>query len=324
MSEDKLVKAKAGVSATGAEVELEVGNQVPGLLASMLSSVFPTTALRSNTRKMVAAHIFGRLRDGQIPDDADLEYLDSLLKPNEAKWFRQKAILQRAAQIAQQSPPMAVLPPHEPNGGKTTSDDWRAKFLDDAGLVSEETLREIYAQVLVSEDKMPGSCSLRTLKVVRYLDTETAKLFAKVVPLIWGMASLPQEAKLLEDYGITHNDLLDLDDAELLHVTPVYKKIEAPADYYSWGDYMLRIESKTTFPLPVYPLTRAGQELYRVAQVERDPKYLGRLARWIKQRSLRDGQLGDRVRVLSAPHPRDPSLSAEALAQLSWTPVEAN
>lgn len=35
MSDDKFAKVKAGVSDKGAEVELELGNQVPGVMASI-------------------------------------------------------------------------------------------------------------------------------------------------------------------------------------------------------------------------------------------------------------------------------------------------
>lgn len=311
MSEDKLAKVKAGVSGNGAEVEVELSKEVPGVLASL----FPTTALRSKTRQAVSGHIFGKLNAGQTLDEADLEYLDTLLKPAEAKWIRQKAICERAAKILEESPARLVLPPRRAdkhNENDLPDDDWRTKFWGDAGLVSHETLREIYARILVAEATKPGSCSMRTLKAIRYLDPKTAKLFAKLIPLAYSFHWIPMESKLLEKHGIQHASLLEPNDAELLNLTSLTVTPKNEPSYYNWGKTLIRFDNMKGVPISCYVLTSAVQELARVAEVERDPAYLADTAQLLKR------QRAD-VRVFSAQRPD----SAEDIPMdtLTWTEI---
>ena len=309
MSEDKLAKVKAGVSANGAEVEVELSKEVPGVLASL----FPTTALRSRMRQAVSGHIFGKLNSGQPVDEADLEYLDDLLKPAEAKWIRQKAICERAAKILEESPARLALPPHrtdEHNENDRPDDDWRAKFWDDAGLVSHERLREIYARILVAEATKPGSCSMRTLKAIRYLDPKTANLFAKLIPFAYSSHWIPTEPTLLEKYGIQHSSLLELNDAELLNLTSLQITPKTEPSYYDWGKMLIRFDNMKGVPIACYVLTSAGRELARVAEVERDPAYLADTVQLLKRKK-------SGVRVFSAQRPD--AAEDRPVDSLTWT-----
>lgn len=63
--------------------------------------------------------------------------------------------------------------------------DWVTRFLNAAQDASDEQLQEVWARLLASEIKQPGSISRRTLSVVNDLSPNDAKLFAKIAPLAW-------------------------------------------------------------------------------------------------------------------------------------------
>ena len=308
MAEDKLVKIKAGIK--GAEVELELSKEVPGVLAGL----FPTFAFRSQTRKMLNGQILGKLGSGQPLDDVELEYLDNVLKPAEAKLIRQRSILERATQILETAPPRATLPPHDEAKEKHSAvEDWFARFWDDAGLVSDEHLREIYARLLVAEASSHGSCSIKTLKALRYLDAQTAIVFSKAIPLVFGKQWLPNDDKLLKSHGLNYVDILELADADLIRTSNSVLKFQSNDEFYSWGKFWIRFENGDNFTFPIYSLTRAGADIYRIAQVDRDSSYLRDAVNWLKTNpGLKD------LRVSSAIKQNDIDTDDEILRKLDW------
>ena len=308
MAEDKLVKVKAGIK--GAEVELELSKEVPGVLAGL----FPTFAFRSQTRRMLSGQILGKLGSGQLLNDVELEYLDNVLKPAEAKLIRQRSILERATQILETAPPRATLPPHDEAKEKDSAvEDWFARFWDDAGLVSDEHLREIYARLLVSEASSRGSCSIKTLKALRYLDAQTAIVFSKAIPLVFGKQWLPNDDKLLKSHGLNYVDILELADADLIRTSASVVRFQSNDEFASWGKFWIRFENGANFPFPIYSLTHAGADICRIAQVDRDSNYLRDAVNWLKANpGLKD------LRVSSAIKQNDIDTDDEILRKLDW------
>ncbi len=311
MSDDKLAKVKAGIK--GAEIELELSKEVPGVLAGL----FPTTALRSQTRRMLTGQILGKVNSRQLLDDAELEYIENVLKPAEAKFIKQKAILERAAQLLKENPPHAALPPHSATEESSSIEDWLSKFWDDAGLVSDEQLREIYARLLVAEASSRGSCSLRTLKVLRYLDPQTATLFARAIPLVFSKRWIPHNNELLAKYDLKYTDILELADSDLIQTDSVVLRVLSNDEFYSWGEHWVRFENCSNVTFPIYRLTCAGRELTRVAQVERKPDYLRATIEWLKSLP----QL-DKLQVSIALRQNDIDTDDALLRKLSWSPVQ--
>ena len=308
MAEDKLVKVKAGIK--GAEVEFELSKEAPGVLAGL----FPTSAIRSQTRRMLTGQILGKLGSGQLINDAELEYLDNVLKPAEAKLIRQRSILERAAQILETAPPRATLPPHDEAKEKHSAvEDWLAKFWDDAGLVSDEHLREIYARLLVAEASSHGSCSIKTLKALRYLDAQTAIIFSRAIPLVFGKQWLPKDDNLLKSQGLNYGDILELADADLMRTSDSVLRLRSNDEFYSWGKSWIRLENGANFTFPVYGLTRAGVDICRIAQVDRNLNYLRDAVNWLKTNpGMKD------LRVSLAIKQNDIDTDDEILRKLDW------
>jgi hypothetical protein len=163
---------------------------------------------------------------------------------------------------------------------KVTADDWLTRFWDDAGLVSGEMLQEIYARILASEAVRPGSCSLQTLKVLRYLDRGTAENFAKLMTGVFDLSWVPSDDPLLEELGLTYDLVLDLNDTGLVQ-SSVAQTYTTDQNSIRYGKFILHLENCKGLQYGVHPLTRPGKELARIAQVLRSQKNFISTARWI-------------------------------------------
>lgn len=54
--------------------------------------------------------------------------------------------------------------------------------------------------------------------------------------------------------------------------------------FYRWGTRILMLTKAKGLAHPIYPLTRAGCELARIAQVQLDSSYSFKVARWIRSK----------------------------------------
>lgn len=283
MSSDDLVKVKSSLSAEGASVELDLSANVPGVLARL----FPSVAARSRAKRLISTRILEKVQKGEALDSHDVQYATTVFGEAEAKWMRRQQIAARAATAIEEERRQLQLPPFvgdtEPQSGtaSATADDWIDKFWDDAELVSDDLLQEIYARILAAEATGPGTCSLRTLRVLRYLDRQTAEYFGRLAPAIFNWDWVPREDKLQEMFGVTYDLILELDDAGLIDSNALISKtVTVERLFIRWGTFVLSLEKSKGLSFASYPLTRAGKDLARVAQVQRQHDHLFAVGRW--------------------------------------------
>ena len=204
---------------------------------------------------------------------------------------------------------------HEPDH------DWTARFFNDIQDVSTEETQVLYARILAGEVERPGSTSIRTLSILKDLDRSTAMHFktlcsasvflrpSKNVFLDARMPSLGSDAgsNALQQYGLAFADLNLLNEHGLII-----------ADYNSWYDYKMSIgvvlpgrereqlripftfqgrswvlESTTQpredkeFRLSGVALTRSGQELSQIVELQPMEEYFHGLINFFAKRNLR-------------------------------------
>lgn len=271
---------KVGAKVAGVGGEIAVGEGFPTALARLIPG-----SLKREVRRGVTAAILKKLETGGI-DRADADYADEMFGEAEAVYFRRKEIAMRAAQVVAADPTLA-LPPKPADGDAeptpdagATADEWVRRFWDDAGAVSDDVLKEIYARLLAGESRTPGSCSMRTLRALRYLDRSAADNFATALSCVIDNRFLPA------DMGdLTFSALHDLNDAGLVDFRKdVGKVFPNPGPFtFSWGVriFELRFEpfnEREKPDLPIYLLQNAGRELARVANVKRDSDFGERFA----------------------------------------------
>ena len=299
MADDELVRIKGEVSATGGSVELRVGNQAPGAL----EKIFPRWMARRTATTTISARILSSLNQNGVLDEADLEYASAVFGEAEAKWMRRKAIAERAAAaLPELTPPHALPAPasdsndseaaREPEQVAEPADDWLNQFWEDAGLVSDEMMQEIYGRILASEALKPGSCSRRTLAVLRSLDRETAESFARVARLVMD-SWIPTDGDILKLADVNVGTLLALDDMGLLDSrTMLVTAIPSDeATFYRWNDRVVAVSRANGSQLSVYPLTRAGRDLSRIADVQFRLTDFTTILGWMNRSIKKSGEL---------------------------------
>src|ERR1017187_1210547 len=117
---------------------------------------------------------------------------------------------------------------------------------------------EIYARILAQESIAPGSCSMRTLLALRYLDHKTANLFAMIAPYVMGYEWIPNDLDLLTSSGVTHAQLLALDDADFINSDSMKTlTLTTEQSFIRWGARVLMLNKAKDLTLPAYQIGRA-------------------------------------------------------------------
>lgn len=284
MAEDPLIKVKAGVTAEGATAELALGSSA----ALLLARVMPRRAARSRATTTITNLILEKIQNNAPLDEADIEYAKATLGVAEAEFIRRRQIAERAKQLIAAPDVAGFLPALEKpvseptTSSEETTEDWISKFWDDAGLVTDQMLQELYARILAKEATSPGACSMRTLRVLRYMDRPTAESFGKILSATFDGRWIPGDSALLTSVGISYHMLLDLDDAGLISATQLSFPNPAKTAFYRYGHFILRIDDGAHLEgIENYSLTKSGRELARIADVSRSKDFLFAVARWL-------------------------------------------
>lgn len=145
--------------------------------------------------------------------------------------------------------------------------DWRTLFFKHARDISDETMREVWAQVLAGEVAKPGTYSLRTLELLRLMSRPDAETFARLCALVFEPGYVVYMS--LDKFGLTFDDILRLQAAGLLqesfslaktfgHGVGVGKSLLVTHEIGFSAEFARPIEVKALM------LTRAGNELRKL------------------------------------------------------------
>lgn len=286
-SNSNLLRVKA--DATG--VDVSVGRSLPDLLARLLPSKFRA---RRSINDAIATRILEKIRADEHLNDADIAFAEEILNDQALKYVRLKQIQSRAYSLLEESPLTRLIGAGHAEASSTseTSDDWVNKFREDASLVDDELIREIYARVLKEEAECPTAFSLRTLGVLRYLDRDAATAFGLVQKVLVDGTCVPVQSSekdnILNSVGLDHSTMMMLDDAGLINgATPSnYTKDADVVTFYLSGHerlVALRRNDRQPFSvsLKVHLLTPAGEQLARIAECEPNESALNSLTTWL-------------------------------------------
>ena len=198
--------------------------------------------------------------------------------------------------------------------------DWTARFFNDVQDVSSEQLQLLWAKILAGELERPGSTSIKTLGVLRNLDKANAALFRTLcsicvsikpdgttfidarVPSLGGNAA----SNALQKYGLSFGNLNLLNEHGLII-----------SDYNSWRDiqpsiglspergvstlirlpfglqgrYWIivptgQLDRGSKFRLSGVALTRTGQELSRIVDLEPAEEFINDLMAYFAKNNL--------------------------------------
>lgn len=174
------------------------------------------------------------------------------------------------------------------------SDDWLFRWRDNASSVSSDELQSLWGKVLAGEVKHPGSFSLRTLEFLRNLSREDAVLIEKAAPYVVSDVIFRPENENDKVGELSFSDFLELQDlgilsgVDALGMMNKYSSMQVgnfvqPLKSYGSLILVTHSDEKMTFSLPIYSVTKIGQEVLRLGWKRANESYLHSLAERIKR-----------------------------------------
>lgn len=177
-------------------------------------------------------------------------------------------------------------------------EDWRTRFFNKVQDISEEETQEVWAKILAGELTTPGKISMRTLEVVSNINKEEAELFEKACALTTANSYILKLKENLDSFGIQFKDLLTLRDANLMHSSDnlviISRKITLPnqslfVQQIGTNFYQLNADEKfkeDEIKFPQLSLTKAGEELCSILNIDLNQKYLEKLKQEISDKGF--------------------------------------
>jgi hypothetical protein len=154
----------------------------------------------------------------------------------------------------------------------TPEKDWVVRFCNVVQDISQQDLQSILAKILSGEIQKPGSFSLKTLEVIKYISQKNLEKFLTFVDISTEAGVLkiyPSEKSDKDFYGTNLDDYLDLADIGLFNSNLNLRyRIETGNEdgnikYISIGNehFILKKETPIKLQIPIYPFTTAGREI---------------------------------------------------------------
>ena len=166
-------------------------------------------------------------------------------------------------------------------------------FFENCSLEDDESLQDIWADLLYSESNKQGSVSLKTLQVLKFMSKEEAKilksLFQYVIRMDNYIGFIFDHRKFRDDFGIQFGDLLELEEQGLIQRDlSINTEIGNEAVTYFSGDFALFITNITgndfcPFRVPIYKLTKTGFEIFKLEKQKSNLESIKYFAHQIQQ-----------------------------------------
>lgn len=167
----------------------------------------------------------------------------------------------------------AVLdnPDESVEDGKTSA-TWTSRFWECAQGVRDEEAMQQWGKLLANEVKKPGSISLRTLDILRTLDSVDAKIFSQISPYIINSLFIPGDEKTIPT--ITPYNLMTLESIGLILLN---KKVNVNEGEHSDSTRFFRINFivKDNFHMRIIAITPSGKDLYKISPISKKDNYTG-------------------------------------------------
>lgn len=175
------------------------------------------------------------------------------------------------------------------NIDKTPVDpDWAARFFDYAKDISDEEAQIVWAKILAGEIIKPGSFFKRTLSILRNIETFEAKWFADVCQFVLSK-NIIHKCCLTSNY-YPMNQFQSLIDCGLINSINCLFVLDREVSEIQGKTYSIKLvspQTENTHPIamhPVYTLTDAGIQLYRITPAKSNQTYMMDVKEYIEKK----------------------------------------
>lgn len=177
---------------------------------------------------------------------------------------------------------------YEKISSEEVSEEWSIRFFEMAKNIRDEEMKNLWSSILADEIIKPGSYKLRTLDILRNMSKEDAKLFIKLSNISLDISHsiiIPQSDYILNKYGITFIDKVDLDELNLIHRDLSYTINPNEERFIMFGDdkcIIIKNTSDKKISLEIIKLTNAGKDVYRLTNPTYELEHLKEIGKGIQ------------------------------------------
>lgn len=153
-----------------------------------------------------------------------------------------------------------------------TSKTWTSRFWECAKGVRDEEAMQQWGKLLAEEVKNPESISLKTLDILRTINSRDAKIFFQLAPYVINNLFILEDA--IKTLDIKYYDLITLEYVGLIIIS---NNIEIKNKNYT--DYnrhfVLSYSYESTLGLSALGLTPSGKDILRICNIDKKDSLLG-------------------------------------------------
>lgn len=169
-------------------------------------------------------------------------------------------------------------------------EDWTLKFFKYSSYGNDDKVRDIWSKLLKMELVNHGSVSLRTMEILSNITHDEAELFEIFSSYVIGGGYAPKDIiddskefsfeniLILKECGLVYSD-------SIMNITSTVEK-DKNSNFNNKNYLLLYKTSKNSgdsFSFPIYGLTRAGQELYRILGYSCSDHFFVKIAKYFKK-----------------------------------------
>ncbi len=160
--------------------------------------------------------------------------------------------------------------------------DWATRFFDVVQDVSDANVQTLWAKILAGEIKQPGTFSLRTIEILRNINSQEAQIFSnKLCPLIFSSQfAIRLERKTeIPKFGLRFVDIIRLRDAGLVSegdniVNSHEDEFGERVEFQIGLDKFKLYANNKLIEIPILLLSTAGQELIKIQEYSVNREYI--------------------------------------------------
>ena len=280
-----------GIEVSADRVRAHVTEGGLARLGSAAAWLAPVHAAKVKITAALAERVATKITSGEPLDDQEQYLVGRMFSKEARKLANQEAVAQRVEEVLPEvQERVQRLPPYEDRGASST---FFARAETIAAEITEDGLRNLFAQVLAGEVCRPGAFSLRTLETIRLLDPEIASIFERLRGFAFGIWRKTTHEYIFDKDRLEPREISALVDAGLASESMAVAIDTGPSNddifFFSYGNRLLRTRSqptptKTFNRLTSLSLTRAGREIASVLTPRVDYEYFAAVGGWLSNR----------------------------------------
>lgn len=169
--------------------------------------------------------------------------------------------------------------------GEALDPDWATAFYDSAKGSSDEEIQVLWGKILAGEIAHHGKFYKRTLSILKNMESEEAKHFMELVPLLIAKDTVPEFIFLNNEF-FQYNDLQTLMDCGIVNSSVGTSSYKALADMKISGFKLVALNNDVNeIYIDCFSLTDAGLQLCQLIDCNyADENYVKQLAEHLARR----------------------------------------